>query len=1661
MLDNLVPELVEAICLEFQYRSPGHCLRVDNLPPETAGHLCRELREQSSVSFDTFVLGSGIQDYVLRPDQAIELRNRKEKSLCLIVPGGLGHVTASSLGNSFASFDLGKFLHGMTERLERSFSDDVQLLLRRVRAQLKGRASVSQEDLIEFYLQAKENPEPSSIGGELWRIGLIPDPNDDFVQRLQRNRKCVDAIARPARPQNSAAERLAATSLPDGPFKNRLAGYLSQHVLHQSAEWQQPIADDPKWADLTFNLWPFPDQELSGLQAIDVKPFLDGDGKVEAYCKLKQPSGTGTSLRAQMGPGQKVTVRWTSDPPSPAGVTKWRIELIPSRREYGDEVATHLTRITAKNTNRSIKSVNLSLDLEETEVRAVEIRVSGETEQGFEVQNESGEVIYGYSNEFWLTSEVEIESGETLRKKTELSLPMARLHACLELKEATAEIEESQPQWETADDPWFFSTVLQQKYVARIAVSPIAAMIEDCLRENPKAAWPAALIESDSPLTFDKITWDALPGEQLEKKCWSDFIRNRELLAKELVRRAPRERVASLQWDASLTEKVRRYAKSYRELLSSVDSEGLPWALKVDSLQLTIFHPGGRPQTAVLVLPLHPLRLLWYAAYADLLEHWRGEVAKTPSKRERAKRVEVAALERLAPLNVPMFVLGPEDKVHVFAQNLGLFLGAALPPQTQEPARVLAELASAIGLPSDLIDATDFPVEKLGHELVAYRRLHDYSDTLRISVSNPGDGYQVALALQQLYQESFVDPGQAAHYPKLDIIAHCSEPMPLSLPGMDRLRDELYLSGAYQKTSHLAPVAQVALRPIEQLPDPPGGDINLALLIDEARPSLSCREGIDSDSISVYGLLTRVASHFESTESAARWVHQVALPSGASREKHPTLPAYTADLVDTHRLVLDGIRRILSPDSDPTFQPSICVELSYEERNRLDRVHHSADWVILLDRFIGIELFDDPADQYLASAARKYLLDYAPEFIEGLGHRLIVTTAWREEVEDILALAMKELGFSAVEESVSEALQALKSVSGRLALRMIHDNTRAREAAGLGAVVAWLRSTGELKNSLLLPVDAHPEIFSVAQKRDRKVDDGGNSGAMSRCDLVQIRVRSNRLDVCFIEVKARSGVTGLSDLADRMSDQMEATERRFRELFFSPADRIDHVVQRSKLAAVLRFYARRAARYGFFVDADEVQETLRLIGRLESGISQLKAVYKGFIVDLGGSPQKMFMHRGASFRVLTARDFESSTVFRSSVTAQSTSSKSASSSMLAQPQTEIAATPTPIESASPATAVTAPILLPRDRPIEVSVPLGISLDDEIVDWKASVKGSPHLFIIGIPGQGKSWTVTRLLCECAKQGLPAISIDFHGQFGTAASEYYRQVNPAVWDATQGLPFSPFDAVSGLEGGTSYWKSNCFAVAEIIQYVFGLGDIQRGLIYDAMRDCYLDAGFESNPRAEIPRIADLERKILQLEERRGVRNVLVRCKPIFEFQLFNENLGAGNVDLLAACERGLVIDLHRHPLEQLQIAAGAFVLRKIYKEMFQWGETERLRLAIVLDEAHRLSRDTTLPKIMKEGRKFGVVVISASQGISDFHPDVLGNAGTKIIFRTNYPGSRKVAGYLKPRRDEDIADRIEQLPVATALVQTPEMQHSLQIRMFPPLTGDGKADSAVVS
>ncbi|HXT94028.1 MAG TPA: ATP-binding protein, partial [Trebonia sp.] len=329
----------------------------------------------------------------------------------------------------------------------------------------------------------------------------------------------------------------------------------------------------------------------------------------------------------------------------------------------------------------------------------------------------------------------------------------------------------------------------------------------------------------------------------------------------------------------------------------------------------------------------------------------------------------------------------------------------------------------------------------------------------------------------------------------------------------------------------------------------------------------------------------------------------------------------------------------------------------------------------------------------------------------------------------------------------------------------------------------------------------------------------------------------------------------------------------------------------------------------------------------------------------------------------------------------------------------------------------------------VSVELGKDGAGTPAIWRVSTKGSPHAFILGIPGQGKSVTTRRVIKEFARQGLPALIIDFHGDMAAAPPP-----GAQVIDAAQGLRFSPFELPST---DPRVVNQTAWEVAEIVAYVCGLGEIQRGHVFDGLRQAYAAAG-------GVPTMAQFAAAVEDAEREARGRNARDRIRPLVDFGLFADTPAD---TFVSSWSDGAVVDLSGLTLETVQLAAGAFILRKIYREMFRWGQAGRLRLAVVLDEAHRLAKDVTLPKLMKEGRKYGISVVASSQGVSDFHRDVLGNAGTKIIFRTNYPESRTTAGFLRGNDGQDLSQQLEQLAVGCAYVSVPDHVRARKVYMSP--------------
>jgi len=358
---------------------------------------------------------------------------------------------------------------------------------------------------------------------------------------------------------------------------------------------------------------------------------------------------------------------------------------------------------------------------------------------------------------------------------------------------------------------------------------------------------------------------------------------------------------------------------------------------------------------------------------------------------------------------------------------------------------------------------------------------------------------------------------------------------------------------------------------------------------------------------------------------------------------------------------------------------------------------------------------------------------------------------------------------------------------------------------------------------------------------------------------------------------------------------------------------------------------------------------------------------------------------------------------------------------------------------------THPALASGSAPTDIV--LGFNDAGSPVIWKPRVSGAPHAFILGIPGQGKSVTVERILIELAKTRTPALVLDFHGTFADPDGAYARRAKPVTLDAAHGLPFSPFD----VRPGSSWMEVSLHAkgIAEVIDYVFSLGDIQRDVVYTTIRDLYRRRGFERTEAGEVPPRAptfqEVLRELTKRSKEANVKNVVARTRSLFEFDLFKPPVeGAPAFDELL--KQGVVIGLHRLGGEELALALSAFLLRTVYLNMPSWPIADRIRLVIVLDEAHKLARDVTLPKLMKEGRKYGIAIVAASQGVADFHPDVLGNVGTKISFRINYPDSRKVADFFQGRPGQNLVSVVEGLGVGQALVQSSEMPFAQRAKML---------------
>lgn len=289
----------------------------------------------------------------------------------------------------------------------------------------------------------------------------------------------------------------------------------------------------------------------------------------------------------------------------------------------------------------------------------------------------------------------------------------------------------------------------------------------------------------------------------------------------------------------------------------------------------------------------------------------------------------------------------------------------------------------------------------------------------------------------------------------------------------------------------------------------------------------------------------------------------------------------------------------------------------------------------------------------------------------------------------------------------------------------------------------------------------------------------------------------------------------------------------------------------------------------------------------------------------------------------------------------------------------------------------------------------------------------HLLIFGASGSGKTYAIQCLLAELGKYRQNSLIVDYtDGYLPNHLEALFKEhAKPQTHLVKKDpLPINPFQFQTQVIEGFDPIRESPFNVASRIASVFTsvystIGEQQVAELINTIQD-----GLEGNDNY------DLDGFLADLNERSDVGRTLankitpfIKMRPFANSQtnswnsIFNEHAGKVHILQLASVSR----DIQRLITE--------FILWDFYDYASSHGN-KNIPLPIVLDEVQILDhrKDSPLEKFLREGRKFGISMVLATQTLSNFETqerDRLFQAAHKLFFAPADTEIKRFADILK--------------------------------------------------
>lgn len=1614
----------------------NHCLRVDYLPTPVMKQTCQKLNadnELQTKEVEAYVLTNKAQDtFEIESGRLIELRNRLDFGVLVIfIPQGFTGAAEDSYDiHTFEAYDLAGVFAKHKHQLIASFTEEEQVILKPI-FESSAVSKQSIENQIRYLLALKKDEcTYETAGAYLHYVNLIPDlklNEEDIQARLLRNRECVEQLSNPDQTVFLALDALVNKGLDanHNQIKTHLLNFFLSRNPNDVKTWTKSILSEEEWRKkISFDKWKFKD--LAGEQVeIYIEPFRDKDGNPLAYTKLQLE---GDNLVATSN--TKLHVKWKTSPRKAAVVSQFILLL---ERDEESDSSTELHRKLAKGSSEQAVFPFKDVDLEEGEEWLVHIRIIA-------LDQNKAKIAEDTSEPFYLRGEDTDTIGEESKRYNKIrNIAEATLKTAYKYRK---EVEIVSRNWETGRKLLYrIRTSPRETY--QITLNDLLYDLELKTLQDPLGGgvWDVNILNrgfiEEDDFKSGKIKLSAF------KEDFNEFLESRRELFHAITSFDDTAVVEILDL-RDFKDHILAYARSYQQLTQKI-SDAIQSATDAEVNNLlenthllnrldTVYLKMGtedEPEEVLLMMPTHPIKMLWLLQYQILLFNWSDQMIGMDEKEVR-KAIDIDGIDKILPLNLPNAISFEKNQFFVNTDVLDLYWSIFPKSTTEDIRKVVAMLSKALGYKDDLGNISSVTPKQIADRLWRYLRHHPYIKTLKINVINPGDGLLFLNTIRELQK---IEEYKHLRY---DITFYGTLGYELMGNAFDTLMnesdsterrpevDEELLQPSHNPLFPKLFFSKVRVEP-DKWDEVKFKEANVTVIIDQfVTTTVSRPVGNLPGSYFLHGLLAEYRSEFNIMDSAITWSRKV-IPS---QTREIIEGEEIANLIYHHGKNLLGLSCAYfdwgkSTDHLPTIQ----LELNKQDKHILTQIHEMSDWVFTIDRNFGIEYFDNPAGAN--PNLKSYLIDYTPEFMDGVGHRLIVSTGWVTEIEKLIEDGLKKIHIPTSSFRAIKILDIIKSISGKLALKLINNPNNVREIIGLAITRLALERDGLLQNAVLIPVDTHVDIF--AENKRRSIED---EVTVKRSDLILVSTQNNRLNLQFIEVKFRSGEGSISEslaLKEEIFKKNENSEQAFRTKFISDSEnpKIDLQLANKSLSTLIGFYLERAIRNGFCSNASGLTNMINKISLGDFNVSFEKS---GYIIHWAGNTKPVDNYKGNLIyelghedivELLEIRETEIEDVEKENPAEALTPEPAIDSSLgkeVSEKQYKIKdeeKAEKEIENSQKENEAESENIIDYTKPIHPELPklnilLGKNVDNGKDVWFNPIKTEPkklanqHLLIVGKSGAGKSQTTCSVLCELNHQKIPFLILDFQGEYISSVltnskDESFMDVTKALeFDPSLGMNINPLELSTDKNKGQKLsFMNNVHQVSGILKEIFSLGDIQHALLRDALKRVYYEKGFSVNDRStwdnEPPAFQDIWEVLEFMEQNEGmnVRNLKYRIEPLFENNIFVSSDGSFSIDEML--NQNSIVNLSTLPTPEIMKSVARFILQSVYNRMLSEGPSQQIKLYVVIDEAHKLSYDQTLTDLIREARKYGVGFILASQSVRDFAPVVFENMGTKLALQ----------------------------------------------------------------